>query len=342
MHVHPQPSFDTFKSSMRSAKERNVRLLHLAGHGESRCGFFWLKDQAVSTEYEEVSLDTFIGILETELAGANGTIECVVLNACETEDMGKKLRSAGVSHVVCWRSEVQDDTAREFALQFYASLNEQDPTRPRDYKRAFQHAVARIGSGGGAARAKAKHLAVGAVDYVCLLSESGDERPDTGHIRQGQESDSDSRQFGPPKDKEHWAALAGQQELLMLRELGFDTSRMQPGQGLDERGFATPQAMWQAWGVSNYTQMWGRDGKAVGKAAVAPSAKRQRAVGILEKAIQFRKEDMKKHARTRRCKGACPESKNCQDCRLRASHEHMLTLMCASKDAIQALQGGGA
>jgi hypothetical protein len=35
MHVHPQPSFDTFKSSMRSAKERNVRLLHLAGHRES-------------------------------------------------------------------------------------------------------------------------------------------------------------------------------------------------------------------------------------------------------------------------------------------------------------------
>jgi hypothetical protein len=256
--------------------------------------------------------------------------------------MGKKLRSAGVSHVVCWRSEVQDDTAREFALDFYASLNEQDPTRPRDYPRAFKHAAKRMGSGGGAARAKAKHLAVGAVDYVCLLSESGDECPDTGHIRQGQESDSDSRQFGAPKDKEHWAALAGQQELLMLRELGFDTSRMQPGQGLDERGFATAQVMWQCWGVANYTQMWGRDGKAVGKAAAAPSAKRQRAVGILEKAIQFRKEDLKKHDRNRRCKGACPESRNCQHCRMRVSHEHMLTLMCASKDAIQALQGGAA
>jgi CHAT domain-containing protein len=86
---NPQPSFHTFKSSLRSAKERNVRLLHFAGHGESRCGFFWLKDPAVSTEDEEVSLDTFIGILKTELAGTNGgTIECVVLNACETEDMG--------------------------------------------------------------------------------------------------------------------------------------------------------------------------------------------------------------------------------------------------------------
>jgi hypothetical protein len=28
VHVHPQPSFDAFASSMRSARERNVRLLH--------------------------------------------------------------------------------------------------------------------------------------------------------------------------------------------------------------------------------------------------------------------------------------------------------------------------
>ena len=110
-----------------------------------------------------------------------GTIECVVLNACETEEMGKKLRSAGVSHVVCWRSEVQDTTAKRFALDFYASLNQQE--QGQDYGRAFEQAVARMDSGGGAARIPQKHLAAGAVDYVCLLSESGDRFPDTGHIR---------------------------------------------------------------------------------------------------------------------------------------------------------------
>ena len=47
-------------------------------------------------------------------------------------------------------------------------------------------------SGGGATRAAQKHLAVGAVDYVRLLSEHGDEFPDTGHIRQGEE-ESDTR-----------------------------------------------------------------------------------------------------------------------------------------------------
>jgi hypothetical protein len=248
-----------------------------------------------------------------------------------------------VSHVVCWRSEVQDDTAREFALQFYASLNEQDPTRLRDYPRAFQHAVARVGSGGGAAGKNAKHLAVGAVDYVCLLSESGDRFPNTGHIRQGQDCDSDSRQFGPPKDKEHWAALAGQEELLMLRELGFDTSRLQPGQGLlDERGFATAQVMWQSWGVANYAQMWGRHGKAVHAAAAATPTKLQHALACLDNAVNFRREDMKKHARNRQCKGECPESRNCRACKMRDSHQFMLRLMCESGDAIKALQAGAA
>ena len=165
---------------MVSARGRNVRLLHVAGHGLSKCGFFWLKDG--SKEYEMIPIDTFVKILRTEVSVAKGgTIECVVLNACETEDMGKQLRRVTkVSHVVCWRSKVQDNTAREFVLQFYKSLQEQEAGR--DYKLAFQHAVGRMESEGGVARARVKHLALGAVDYVCLLSEDGDEFPDTGFI----------------------------------------------------------------------------------------------------------------------------------------------------------------
>jgi GTPase SAR1 family protein len=183
--INSQPCFRNFSDSMLSARDRNVRLLHLAGHGNRRCGFFWLKSSAVSTEYEEVPIDRMSGILKTEAAANGGTIECVVLNACETEEMGKKLRIAGVSHVVCWRSEVQDMTAKRFALDFYAGLNQQE--QGQDYGRAFEQAVGRMDSGGGAARVPKKHLAAGAVDYVCLLSESGDRFPDTGHIRQGQD-----------------------------------------------------------------------------------------------------------------------------------------------------------
>ena len=52
-------------------------------------------------------------------------------------------------------------------------------------------------SGGGAARAPQKHLPRGAVEYVCLLSESGDRFEDTGHIRKGEE-ESDNRSFKAP------------------------------------------------------------------------------------------------------------------------------------------------
>ena len=56
-------------------------------------------------------------------------------------------------------------------------------TKDMDYKHAFEQAVARMGFGGGAARAPMKHLAAGAVDYVRLLSQDDDKFPDTGYIR---------------------------------------------------------------------------------------------------------------------------------------------------------------
>jgi hypothetical protein len=73
-----------------------VRVLHLSGHGEFQCGFFWLKNQVVSTEYEQVSLDTFIRILQTEMDGASGgTIECVVLNGVKPRKWAKSSEAQG-------------------------------------------------------------------------------------------------------------------------------------------------------------------------------------------------------------------------------------------------------
>ena len=86
-----------------------------------------------------------MGLVETEAAGDSdeGTIDHIMLNACETEEMGKKLRAVGIRHAVCLRSEVDDRTAREFALNFYQSL---DVSLSKHYSLAFRHAVARMAS----------------------------------------------------------------------------------------------------------------------------------------------------------------------------------------------------
>jgi len=264
----------------------------------------------------------------------------VVLNACETEEMGKKLRMAGVRHVVCWRSEVEDGTASQFALDFYKSLDQQDPSHVKDYTRAFRHAVARMRPCEGDTRTPRKHLAAGAVDYVCLLSQDGDACPNTGRIRDLNQGDDDSnaRKMCPPKGKEDWSALAGQQEVALLKALGFDTTPILNGQGLDDKGMANSYVMRQLWGVEYYSQLWGSDGKSVLKAASASAAQRTQAVNCLAKALKFRKEDRKRYAQNRRCRDMCPTASNCQDCRSRVNHEFMFHLLGESKDAILAIQ----
>ena len=109
------------------------------------------------------------------------------------------------------------------------------------------------------------------------------------------------------------------------------------GNGIEKNGFITDKRVLEMWGVGHYTHLWGRDGRAVHAAAAAPPAKRQNALTCLGKAIEYRREDMKKYARSRKCRGECPESTNCRDCRMRRSHEFMLRLMRESGDAMQAL-----
>ena len=225
-------------------------------------------------------------------------------------------------------------TANKFAIYFYKSLDQQDASQ-RDYALAFRHAVARMASDEGATRGPLKHLAAGAVDYVCFLSEGGDQFPPTGRILGLEGSDnSDRRNLRDPTHKEDWSALAGQQELRVLTCLGYDTSPMRTGQGCDERGFVQP-AVLQLWGVHNYTHLWGGHGEVARRAGQVPHAKVREAIACLDKAINFRQEDMKKHVRTRRCRGQCPKEANCRDCRSRGAHEFMRNLMHESKEAME-------
>ena len=122
--IHAQPSFRIFSDAVQQSQQRNIRILHIAEHGQDRCGFMWLNDRE-AREYDEGStVDDLAAFFRTEAHGRYKvrTIECVVLNACETEEVGKMLRDHGMPNVVCWQSEVRDETAHYFSKTFYKAL----------------------------------------------------------------------------------------------------------------------------------------------------------------------------------------------------------------------------
>jgi len=225
-------------------------------------------------------------------------------------------------------------------------LHDKDYTRDllhvKDYTRAFHRAVARMCSCEGDTGAPVKHLVADAVDYVCLLSQDGDVCSNTGRIRDLNQGDDDSnaRKMCPPKGKEDWSALAGQQEVVLLRALGFDTTQILNGQELDDKGIANSYVMQQFWGFHYYSQLLGSDGGSVLAAASALAAQRTTGVNSLAKSPEFRKEDMKWDARNRRCRGICLTASNCQNCRSRVNHEFTFRLLGEIKDAILAIKDG--
>ena len=132
--VNPQLTIKDLLSSIALARQRNMRVLHLAGHGRKKCGFIWNAndDAKESKEFDVDAISLAIGMA----AGAKGPLECAVLNAGSTEKMGRLLRTHNVPCVICWKTPVQDETAKALCELFYRALVE-DASGKRDYKAAF-------------------------------------------------------------------------------------------------------------------------------------------------------------------------------------------------------------
>ena len=180
-NINPQPTIEDLYRSIQSAWQTNLQVLHLAGHGKTKCGFIWNANDAAtaSMTFDVDAISLAIG----SVAGQQGPIECVVLNACLTERMGRLLRQRGVPYVLCWKTTVQDETAREFHERFYRSLV---GSGSRDYKRAFLAATdamqfsapTRGGtSRGGSSRIKGKLHPRQLEDVLLFLSQDGDIGP---------------------------------------------------------------------------------------------------------------------------------------------------------------------
>ena len=104
--VNPQPTLVDLKRSMQSARERNVKIVHLTGHSRRECGFVWNADDAATA-----SAETSIDFIVSMIGGAG--LEFGNLSACSTLKMAQMLREAGMPHVLCWMTGVHDEIARE-------------------------------------------------------------------------------------------------------------------------------------------------------------------------------------------------------------------------------------
>ena len=139
---HPQPTLPDLRLSIQCATRRNVKILHLAGHGRRDCGFVWNANDA-GTATMETDIQTPADIIG-KASGQNGSIECAVLNACSTKQLGERLKEGGMSHIVCWTIPVHDEAARELCGNFNRALMEQNKEgllHSGDYRRAFDAAV---------------------------------------------------------------------------------------------------------------------------------------------------------------------------------------------------------
>ena len=139
--VNPQPTLIDFERSMLSARERNVKIVHLTGHSRRECGFVWNADDA-ATASAETSIDS-IACMIGGAAGEEGSLEFGNLSACSTFKMAQMLREAGVPDVLCWKTRVHDAIARELCEHFYRSLMRlsKDGIVRRNYRIAFDAAT---------------------------------------------------------------------------------------------------------------------------------------------------------------------------------------------------------
>ncbi len=109
-------------------------ILHFAGHGED--GAIYVEgDDKNKVRVEADALRDFLALFPT--------IQCVVLNACYSDELADAL-AAAVPCVIGMNVAVADDSAIDFSVAFYDGVG-----KSTDYKRAFDLAVGRLKLKGG-------------------------------------------------------------------------------------------------------------------------------------------------------------------------------------------------
>ena len=175
LRMHPQPTFESFVRQMGACDSSEIRVVHLSGHGDSKNGFWWLKEGSKS-EFDLKSPEEVADVIALHVDGGptQTSVECVVLNACQSYGMGRRLFELGVRNVVCWEGKVRDTTAITFSRYFYESLNEMAGRKEIDYRRTFERACLRYSSSSESdptitVRSRVRNSKRGKLDQIVMI-----------------------------------------------------------------------------------------------------------------------------------------------------------------------------
>ena len=295
----PRPSLERFKLSIAEAHQKRVFSLLFSGHGYEKKGFVFC--DSVIEPFEEIA-----SVLRKHVETGKKTIECVFLNACETEELGNQLFRIGITYVICWTSLVADRKALDFSVDFYTALAE---TFPRDYFRAFREAKTRMESKHGHLQGLPKLLS----DSGARLSEDLLLKYDHSFEQEtlGDNDLGSQRSWRSPEDGQDLdlSALAGVEERNTLRSLNYpmvlNGKEIAVGNGINKMGKLDQDAR-RVMKISSFSQLWGSSGQ-VFKHVTDPQNKVTKcmlleAINFLQKAIDFRKSHQQRFT-------ACPKGK---------------------------------
>ena len=105
---------------------------HFAGHADPKLGPDRVLVLCHNGGFSAVDASTLVDMLRT--------MKLVVLNGCKSEELGLKLREAGVPNVVVWKTTLYDPAAMLFAVRFWEVIAARSPNDHHSLRTAVRAA----------------------------------------------------------------------------------------------------------------------------------------------------------------------------------------------------------
>lgn len=135
--ANPRPTQDTFRTKMFALDGASAIVL-FSGHCDEEGTLQLVRDR---TGAESSGLKASAVVKVMKEAVARGGVDCVMLNACDSMELGRRLHEeAGVSHVTSWTGRVGDGRATNAVKTMFGALEKS----PGDYAGAVRRAKAEL------------------------------------------------------------------------------------------------------------------------------------------------------------------------------------------------------